>query len=146
MESKIMEARKLFDGNFNCAQSALSVFDLEFGISREKLQHLSSGFGAGMCYQGMTCGAVAGAYMALGLISGKKFHEPEMIKENTFQLIKVFNKKFIEKHGSTICKELLQFDISTVQGIEIARQNGVFENRCPNFVPDAVAMIESQIK
>ncbi|MFA6403851.1 MAG: C-GCAxxG-C-C family protein [Salinivirgaceae bacterium] len=146
MEEKIKEAQMLFEGSYNCAQSTLSVFDNELGISKETLQHLSSGFGAGMCYQGRTCGAVAGAYMALGLISGKSFREPEMIKENTYQLIREFNKKFVEKHGSTLCKELLEIDISSAQGIEIARQKGVFETRCPNFVATAVALIHSQIK
>jgi C_GCAxxG_C_C family probable redox protein len=78
MKEKIKEALNLFDGSYNCAQSTLSVFEVELGISKQTLQHLSSGFGAGMCYQGRTCGAVAGAYMALGVISGKTAVEPEM--------------------------------------------------------------------
>jgi C_GCAxxG_C_C family probable redox protein len=146
MTEKIKKAKILFEGSYNCAQSTLSVFDKELGISKVVLQHLSSGFGAGMCYQGRTCGAVAGAYMALGLISGKSFQEPEMVKEHTYQLIQKFNKKFIEKHGSTICKELLEIDISNADGLEMARQNGVFETRCPNFVATAVALVQSQIK
>jgi len=146
MEEKIKKAKILFEGSFNCAQSTLSVFDKDLGISKETLQHVTSGFGAGMCYQGRTCGAVAGAYMALGLVSGKSFNEPDMIKENTYQLIQEFNKKFVEKHGSTICKELLEIDISSAQGIEIARQKGVFETQCPNFVATAVALIQSQMK
>jgi len=146
MEEKIKEARILFEGTFNCAQSTLSVFHKELGISKVALQHIASGFGAGMCYQGRTCGAVAGAYMALGIISGNTADEPEMVKETTFQYIQQFNKKFVELHGSTICKELIEIDISSAQGLEIARETGVFKTRCPYFVETAVTLVYAQIK
>ncbi len=145
MNIKIKEAQSLFEGTYNCAQSTLSVFSKELELDANILQHIAAGFGAGMCYQGRTCGAVAGAYMALGLKSGKTFSEPEMIKENTYQLIQEFNKKFVERHGSTICKELLEIDISNAQNLEKARQSGVFETRCPKFVATAVELLQSKI-
>jgi len=136
------EAQQLFSSNLNCSQSTLAVFAPELGLTYQQATNIGAGFGAGMCYQGKTCGAVTGAYMALGLFSGKQFAEPEMVKENTYQLIRYFNKKFESIHGTTECKHLLKFDISTQDGIEEARKLELFTKRCPLFVADAVELVE----
>jgi len=145
METKTNKAKKLFKGDFNCAQSTLSVFNKELGLDAATLQNLTAGFGAGMCYQGRTCGAVAGAYMALGLYSGKTNADAETVKKNTRELIEKFNYYFESKHHSTLCRELLGVDVSTKEGLEEARKLGVFENHCPNFIILAVEWLEQNL-
>lgn len=146
MDTKINRAKELFQGNYNCAQSTLSVFSNELDLDATTLQNLTAGFGAGMCYQGRTCGTVAGAYMALGLYCGKELSEPEAVKTKTRELIEKFNRDFESKHHSTLCRELLGVDVSTEEGLEKARKQGVFENRCPNFVASAVEWLEQNLK
>lgn len=145
METKTNKAKELFKGDYNCAQSTLSVFSKELGLDAATLQNLTAGFGAGMCYQGRTCGAVAGAYMALGLYCGKALSETEAVKAKTRELIEKFNHDFESKHHSTLCRELLGVDVSTEEGLEEARKLGVFENRCPNFVASAVDWLEQTL-
>ena len=143
---KSEKATQLFSESYNCSQSTLGVFADDLGLSFKQATAIAAGFGAGLCYQGKTCGAVTGAYMVLGLYSGKQFTEPEMVKENTYQLIREFNKKFESLHGTTECKQLLNVDISTKQGIEQARTIGLFTTKCPMFVVDAVKIVEKSFE
>lgn len=143
--SKTEKAKELFLGAYNCAQSTLSVFANDLNIDVEKALAISAGFGAGLGYQGKTCGVVTGAYMALGLHSGNLYTDAEMVKENTYQLTKEFKKHFVSMHGTTSCKELIGFDLSTEEGIENGKQAGVFKSKCPMFVETAVSLIEELI-
>lgn len=143
MSERSEEAKELFLNDFNCSQSTLAVFSNELGINKEQATHIAAGFGAGMCYQGKTCGAVTGAYMVLGLVSGRLYPDsPEMIKENTYQLIEDFNKKFKEENRTLECNKLLGIDISTEEGIEKGRQMELFTKKCPLFVENAVKIVE----
>jgi C_GCAxxG_C_C family probable redox protein len=140
------KATQLFTESYNCSQSTLGVFAEDLGLSFQQATAIAAGFGAGICYQGKTCGAVTGAYMVLGLFSGRQFTEHEMVKENTYQLICEFNKKFEGLHGTTECKQLLNVDISTPEGIDKARNMGLFSTKCPLFVADAVEFIEKTVE
>jgi len=145
MSEKTEKAKEYFLNKSNCSQSTLVVFADDLGLSTKQALSLSAGFGAGMCYQAKTCGAVTGAYMALGLISGQKFTEPEMVKENAYQLISQFNKAFIKTFDSTECKALIGLDIGTSEGMEKGKEMGVFTNKCPLFVQFAVELVEKEL-
>lgn len=139
------KAKELFLDSYNCSQSTIGVFAEKFDIPFNIATSLASGFGAGMSYQGKTCGAVTGAYMVFGLISGKKFNEPEMIKENAYQLITKFNKHIAGKFGSVCCNEILNIDISTPEGLEQGRELELFTKKCPLIVQEAVAFIDQEL-
>lgn len=146
MKNKEQKAKDLFLGDYNCAQSTLAVFADELNFDKEKALAISAGFGAGLGYQGKTCGVVTGAYMALGLHSGNLYSDAEMVKENTYQLTKEFTKHFVTRFGTTTCKDLIGFDLSTEEGIENGKQAGVFKTKCPLFVETAVTIIEELTK
>lgn len=146
MSDKTIQAKNLFLGSFNCCQSTLAVFAEDLGISLQQANSLAAGFGAGMAYQGKTCGAVTGAYMALGLMSGQLYGEQEKVKEKTYELIKQFNENFESKHGSTECKLLLGVDLSTPAGMDEGKKKELFTTHCPNYVASAVGLVEKQMK
>ena len=56
-----------FDKGYDCCQVVFRYWAEKLNMDTELAYKVSSGFGAGM-FQGETCGAVIGAYMALGLI------------------------------------------------------------------------------
>ncbi len=145
MSDKIRQAKELFSSNYNCCQSTLTVFANEMGLDFQQALSMSAGIGGGM-RMAKTCGAVAGAYMALGLYSGKQIDKPELIKENTYKLMKVFNDGFIGLHDHTDCKELLGVDISTEKGLESAKSQELFVKKCPIYVADAVGLLEKMLK
>jgi C_GCAxxG_C_C family probable redox protein len=139
MKSKSLLVDEQFS-KFNCAQTVFSLFAPELGIDEKTALKIASGFGGGMnCAE--TCGAVTGAYMVLGMKHGHatpSHHE----KANTKMLVKKFNEKFIEDHGSLICKQLMGFDISTPDGSAAASFAGVFENRCPVFIKTSCKILD----
>ncbi len=127
---------------FNCAQTVFSLFAPELGIDEKTALKIASGFGGGMaCAE--TCGAVTGAYMVIGMKHGHSTSNPDE-KANTKMLVKKFNEKFKEEHGSLICKRLTGFDISTPEGSAAARDANVFETRCPVFIKTACNILEEE--
>ena len=127
---------------FNCAQTVFSLFASDLGIDEKTALKISSGFGGGMaCAE--TCGAVTGAYMVIGMKHGHVTPNPEE-KAKTKILIQKFNEKFKQKHGSLICKNLTGFDISTPEGSSAAREEGVFNTKCPAFIKTACNILEQE--
>ena len=129
-----------FEKDFNCCQSVLSTYGPRFGLDRELAIKLASGFGGGIGHQGETCGAVTGAIMAIGLKYGGTRDEDSL--EKTYGLIAKFLEKFKARHGSTFCRELLDCDISSPQGLQAARDQGLFEKRCPSFIRASAEILE----
>jgi C_GCAxxG_C_C family probable redox protein len=127
---------------FNCAQTVFSLFAPELGIDEKTAMKIASGFGGGMaCAE--TCGAVTGAYMVIGMKHGHATANPDD-KTRTKMLVKKFNTKFKEAHGSLICKQLTGFDISTPEGSAAASEAGVFKSKCPVFIKTACNILEHE--
>lgn len=140
MKSKSLLVDEQFS-KFNCAQTIFSLFAPDFGIDEKTALKIASGFGGGMaCAE--TCGAVTGAYMVIGLKYGHVTPNPDE-KANTKMMVKKFNEKFKEAHGSLICKQLTGFDISTPEGSAAAIESGVFETHCPAFIKTSCRIIEN---
>ena len=139
MKAKLVEDRF---SKFNCSQTVFSLFANDIGIDEKTALRIASGFGGGMaCAE--TCGAVTGAYMVIGMKHGHDVSNPEK-KAHTKELIKKFNQKFQEQHKSLICKKLTGYDISTPEGADAAREQGVFDTRCPEFIKTACNILENE--
>ena len=126
--------------NFNCCQAVLTAFSKEIGLSEETCLKLGAGFVTGM-NSGETCGAVAGAYMVLGLSQEAAIPTPESkieMKENTLH----FNRLFREQQGSLLCKELLGVNASLPEGRAFALENYLFETHCPLFISSACKILD----
>lgn len=130
----------------NCAQSVFVAFCEELGMKQQVGLRVSQGFGGGMAHTGGTCGAVTGAYMALGLAQQFTTDNPREHIDHTYALIAEFNKQFKTLHGSLNCTELTGFDLSKPEEMLKAREKGVFASKCPVFVSDAVKIVEGLLE
>jgi C_GCAxxG_C_C family probable redox protein len=130
----------------NCAQSVFRVFSEELGLDEKTALSVSQGFGGGMGHTSSVCGAVTGAYMALGLANKSSKENPRQNIDKSYGLMEEFNKKFKALHGSTNCTELLDYDLSKPAEMTAAREKGLFITKCPVFVEDAVKIVESLLK
>jgi C_GCAxxG_C_C family probable redox protein len=130
----------------NCAQSVFRAFSQQLGLDEDLALSVSQGFGGGMGHTGSVCGAVTGAYMALGLANRTTKENPRQNVEKTYALIAEFTEKFKELHGSANCTELLGFDLTKPEEMVKARDKGVFLNMCPVFVADAVNIADDLLK
>ena len=115
----------------NCAQATISVFD-NLGLDKETAQKITRCFGGGMA-TGNICGAITASYMVLGLKMTLAADNPKESHEKVHAQIAEFNKKFITRHGSLLCKVLKAPPIKPPQV-------------CPNLVKSAVEILEGMIK
>lgn len=138
--SEIALAR--FRQNFNCAQSVLVAFAPQLGLDDGQALRMASPFGGGVARRGQICGAVTGALMALGLARGA---DTPAGKEDAYRLGQVLLQRFESRHGTILCRELLDCDISTPEGRQQARDKGAFTALCPLFVGDAVEVVQEML-
>ena len=140
--SRVEQAVSCFKEGFSCSQAMLSTYGLEFGLDRETALKVAGAFGGGMGRMGETCGAVTGAFMVLGLKYGNTRAEDMEAKKNTYSLVKEFVNRFKSRNSSIVCRELLNCDISTPDGMELAKEKNLFTTLCPKLVLDAAEIIE----
>jgi len=103
---------------------------------------MASPFGGGVSRRGHICGAVTGGLMALGVARGA---DTPLGKEPAYRLGQEFMTRFEARHGSIMCRVLLDFDISTEAGWQQAREKGLFKTICPQFVRDAVEIAQDML-
>ncbi len=142
MGTKSEQALSCFEEGFCCSQAVLSVYAEEFGLSREMALKIARGFGGGMGRMAKACGAVAGAFMVIGLKYGSADAGDKEAGEKMYRLVREFARRFEERNGSIVCRDLLGCDISRPEGFKTAKDNGLFTSVCPRLVRDAVEILE----
>ncbi len=137
------EALNYFRSGFNCAQAVFTPFSKENGVSEPHALKIATGFGGGMGRLQVTCGAVTGAYMAIGLKHGKSLGDMgDEKKENTYSLVKTFDKEFKKIFSTTICRELMQCDLNTEEGKKFVSENKLTQKVCERCIKEAVKIVE----
>ena len=133
MESYVEKAVNLHKNGYNCAQSIVCAFAQELGADYETAFQLSEGFGGGIGDMEGICGALSGAIMVAGLINATGTDNLKT-KGATYKAVKEMKKKFHEKVGALICKE--------IKGIE----TGTVIRSCSGCVEDAAVIVAEYIK
>ena len=145
MNNKRDKAIGYFSSKMHCSQSVLAAFSEECGISEEQAFRLGSCFGSGM-RKGEVCGACTGALMVLGLLYGETHLGNMEERELSNHINDLMMGRFKEANGSYICNDLLGYDISTPEGRQRARNEGLFTEFCPKMVASAVDILEEIIE
>ena len=135
--TRIDDAVQLFDDGYMCSQAVFAAFSEDFGLSKEQALKIAACFGSGM-RKGEVCGACTGALMVLGLKYGED-------KSQSNEACERFLDDFESENGSYICRDLLNCDIGTEEGVEYARQNNLFTEVCPKMVESAARILEELI-
>jgi C_GCAxxG_C_C family probable redox protein len=139
-------ALQYFKTGFNCAQSVLTPFGGEFGLTEDHCLKMACAFGAGMGRQQHTCGAVTGALMVLGLHFGKGKMDDNAKKIRTYEKAVEFMKAFTESHGSINCLELLDgLHMSDPEESKEIDARELYRVKCVHYVIDAVKITEELI-
>jgi len=140
--TRIDKAVERFRTGCSCSQAILTTYGPLFGVSERAALQVASGFGGGIGRLGFECGAVTGAVMVLGLRYGPSSTDDTAAREKVYELVREFAKRFRQRCGSLLCRELIGCDISTAEGLQQARRNDVFRTVCPNFVRHAAQILE----
>ncbi len=122
-------------GDYNCAESALA------GVT-ESLEsvNLASGFGGGIGRSGATCGAVTGAVMALGAVMAVRREGSETSYARLQNEVKKLLDQFASEFGSTLCRELIPYDLNAPDQKDSFLSQPDGRNRCQDYVARAVEL------
>ena len=92
-----------------CSESLLLVLNHGFngGLSSEQAKQLGAGFCGGMGEAGCTCGALSGAIMGFGLLTGPHA-KGGLSKKALRQLARTMHDRFHARFSSACCRVLIQ--------------------------------------
>ena len=145
MTNKRDKAIEFFSQKMHCSQAVLAAFSEECDISEKQAFKLGSCFGSGM-RKGEVCGACTGALMVLGLLYGQSHIGDQDERQRSNRINDLLMERFKKANGSYICNDLLGYDVSTPEGAQRARADGLFTDFCPKMVASAVDILEEIIK
>ena len=141
------EARKLFKEGYACSQAVSMAFSDVVNINKEILSKISLPFGGGLGRLRLTCGAVSGMAMILGLVFTDPANEKDS-KLKVYEITRELVSKFEKQNGSIICKELLEGSNLKVEvaGNPEERTNEYYQKRpCDELVYDAAKILEEYL-
>lgn len=142
------DSRKIVDNfcdGYSCSQAILTGYAERYGMDGTVAMRLAAGLGGGLGRTGGTCGAVSGAALVLGLELGGEQAEDKAGKERTYEAVTRLVREFEARNGSSLCRELLECDISKPDEYARAREQDLFHQRCPHFVATAVELLDAVI-
>ena len=135
-----------FMKGYNCSQSVVLAFADMIDIDEATLSKLSSSFGGGMGRLREVCGSVSGMFMVAGLLYGYDGPETGQLKADHYARIQELAKRFEEKHGSIVCRELLGLSVRHDIPVPEARTSEYYKKRpCPEIIGDAAEILEQFI-
>jgi len=142
--SRVDDAVQCFCRGAACSQAIVAHYGPSVGLPAEQGIKLASGFAGGMRLA-QTCGAVTGAFMVLGLKHAGPNCDQRDGRESVYAAIREFTAKFQQRNNTVVCKELLGCDISTPEGTDRAKREGLFRTICPKLVQDAAEILEEML-
>ena len=135
-------ALRHFREGYNCAQSVLMTMTEHWNCKNELIPKVANAFGGGIARCGSVCGAVTGGIMAIGIKYGT--NEPSAEKQKVaYELAAQFYRQFEKNNKTVMCRELIGFDLSDLEQRKKAREQQIFQTKCPAFVKSAVEILAS---
>ena len=132
-----------FLSGYNCAQAVLDAFRDETGLDEDLALKIATGLGAGMGRQQEVCGAVTGGILVLGLRHGRGTTDDHSATERTYLRTRELMDRFAAKHGSCLCRQLLQgYDLATQEGLQRAKADDIINKVCRPCVQTVVEILE----
>ena len=129
-----------FLNGFFCAQAVFSSFSEDYGLDVVTARKIAGGLGSG-ARAAELCGAVSGAVLVIGLKYGHGTADDAKMREKCSAETEEFVRRFREANGNIVCRDLLECDISTKEGMENARGKNLFRTKCKDLVVSAIQIL-----
>jgi len=142
MTDKVDAAVGKFMSGYNCAQAVLFAYCDELHLDKNAALKLACGFGAGMGRKEEVCGAVTGGIVVLGAMYGRGENDDRAATETTYARTRELLERFQFRHGTYICRELLDgCDLTTKEGQSYFKQNDLVNRTCKECVGSVVQIL-----
>jgi C_GCAxxG_C_C family probable redox protein len=133
---------KLLEG-YNCAQSVFFSFCDDLQFDANTALKMACGFGAGMGRKEEVCGAVTGGIIVIGSKYGRGKDDDRTFTESTYAKTHELMDRFTEKHGTYICRKLLNgCELTTEEGRKQFIENDLRNKVCKFCVESVVEILE----
>lgn len=139
------KAHDLFMQGYNCAQSVFCAFTDLTGLDMDTAAKMASSFGGGMGRLRETCGAFSGMIMVAGMLYG--YCEPKnyTVKSEHYALVQTLAKKYTEKTGSLVCREILGLAGSSDPNVPPRTDEYYKKRPCPELCALAAGILDEYI-
>ena len=145
--SRREDAMANFKNGYNCSQSILLAFADMIPVDRDILSRMASSFGGGMGRLREVCGSVSGMFMVAGFLYGYAGPETGQVKADHYARIQELARRFEEKHGTIICREMLGLTVRHDVPTPEARTQEYYKKRpCGEIIGDAAEILEQYIQ
>ena len=136
-----------FKKGYNCSQSIILAYQDMIPIDKSILSKMASSFGGGMGRLREVCGSVSGMFLIAGVLYGYDEPETGQVKAEHYARIQELARRFEEKHGSIICREMLGLSVKHDVPVPEARTSEYYKKRpCAEIIGDAAEILEQYIK
>lgn len=144
--AKAEQARDNFFEGCNCCQAVLLAFAPECGLERDTALRLGSSFGRGFGRMRELCGAVSAAGMVLGMLRGYTELSDKSFKQQHYQRIQEFCRRFCEVRGCLRCGDLLE-GLPDAKGLDPADRTAAYyaERPCAGICYDAAGILAGML-
>jgi C_GCAxxG_C_C family probable redox protein len=142
---RIETAVQRFTNGYNCAQAVFTTYAPPFGIGEGDALRIATGFGGGMGRLQEVCGAVTGAFLAIGACCGMRQPADEAAKDETYGLVHELGRRFASLHGSLLCRDLLGCDLNTEEGKARFKAQKLKDTKCVGYVREACKLLEKML-
>lgn len=140
-------AMKYFEEGYNCAQSVALTFSDLMDIEKAQLLRIVSPFGGGMGRLREVCGSVSGMFFVLGTLYGYENPKAKEEKAQLYEEVQELAKRFEEKNGSIVCRELLGLSVKREAPTPSERTDEYYKKRpCKELIGMAAEIVEEFIK
>ncbi len=141
-----IEAQRLFREGYNCSQAVFCAFCDMTGLDIDTAARLSSSFGGGIGRLREVCGAFSGAMLAFGILRGYSDVDDPDKKVHHYERVQEFARRFRDRNGSIICRELLK-DVEVTQGVVPEKRTPEFYEKrpCLKIIGEAAAILDEML-
>ena len=107
MGARADKARELFVGGYNCSQAVIGAFADLYGFDTAQALKISEALGGGLGRLRLTCGAVNGMAMVVGMKLSSGEAGDLKTRGEIYEVVRQMVGEFKENNGTIICAELL---------------------------------------
>jgi C_GCAxxG_C_C family probable redox protein len=144
VEDRIELALSRHRSGSHCSQSLLAAYADDLGLPVDLALRMGAALAGGSTVGG-ECGAVAAGYLVLGARHGLTVPTGGDVERERelFGRMRRFVEEFRNRHRAINCRELLGVDVFAGEGLAEGRRKGLFAERCPRYIRDAITILES---
>ncbi len=146
MENHAKRAAELFREGCNCAQAVFTAYCDLTGLDERTAMRIAASFGGGMGRMREVCGGVSGALMALGMLCAPDDPGDQAAKAAHYARVQELARRFRERNGSIICRELLGEKAGSGHVPEARTEEYYRMRPCERMVFDAAEILEEMLK